>query len=101
MSVYFLRGDIPVQLRAITDVRFTLYGKPFPSDELMAYWSMVPDDITITVRWYFGLSMFQVCRVVPSNGDEGHNVIEKIFATDALKLDVWMDVIARLARVGL
>ena len=45
----------------------TLYGEPFPSEELQALWHMWPDRITI--HWVPGLSQFVVYNT--TYGTEG------------------------------
>lgn len=76
----------------------TLFGKPFPSEEIQAYWHMVPD--WYVVRWWAGLSIFTVYRMVDpySLREHGHTIERRVMATEASKLETWMRVITELHR---
>lgn len=77
-----------------------LMGEDFPSEEIRAYWSMVPDTIILTVQWRDPFGMFEIKRLYPPAPDDGDLpqpvVIEWVFLRDAWKLDVWMATFARL-----
>lgn len=98
MSVVFVNAA-SYELQTIDRLRkqetVTLFGKPFPPDDVKAYWSLVPE--TITVEWSAAFSMFFVKKLYVADRDPPeHMVRAQIMATDAHRLDVWMSVISRL-----
>lgn len=94
MSVRFVNSinyDIDPKLTTTT-----LFGKPFPPDDVKAYWSLVPEDIE--VEWAKGLGIFFVSKSwLPEDPFESQPAIRKqVMAGDACKLAVWMQVISEL-----
>jgi len=82
----------------------SLYGKPFPPDDVKAYWSMVPAEIH--VEWSAALGVFFVTRfgdyLIAAGrtleGDEPQPPRRwQIMARDADKLQIWMRVISEMA----
>lgn len=79
--------------------RATMYGEQFPSDDVKAYWSMVPDDVSITVEWSPAFGIFFVFHTPDvRNGFESDQPRPRmeIYACDAFKLSAWMAAIAEL-----
>jgi len=84
----------------------TLYGKPFPPDDIKAYWSMVPGDIVVTFS--AGCGIFTIrkllrCELFPADIEASeilHEVISRMYISDAFKLSAWMDVISRVVNSG-
>ena len=72
----------------------TLFGAPFPPDDVKAYWSLVPVDIY--VQWYPGIGLFCVTKYPLYDHEQNHAVAGRIHARDAHKLSVWMTVISEL-----
>lgn len=106
MSVRLIRSNISDYewIRpGVTATTITLFGKPFPPDDVKAYWGLVP--VEIAVVWSPALSMFFVTNVMDSvlqaarvlGGEEAQPIVRRqIMATDAHKLSVWMETIAAL-----
>lgn len=98
MSVVFINA-CSYELHTIDRLRkqetVTLLGKPFPPDDVKAYWSLVPE--TVTVEWSAAFSMFFVKKLYTADREPPeHQVRAQIMAIDAHKLDVWMSTISRL-----
>lgn len=69
------------------DTTPTLWGKPWPSDELKALFNMVPDKC-LTIDWVRGLGYFTVRR---SNAP---GYYETVLATDGFSYERWAQVLA-------
>lgn len=101
MSVRFVRGDgrygEPFASR-VPGAKDTLYGEPFPSEEVEAFWHMVPD--TVVVNWVTGLGLFVIELLIPDAitfaGDTQYYRRGQIKAEDANKLSVWMETLNKL-----
>lgn len=80
-----------------------LFGQPFPPDDVKAYWSMVPE--VISVEWSTALGVFFVTKTIDSVieagrrlGGEDPQPIKRlqVMAKDATQLSTWMRVISEL-----
>ena len=84
----------------------TLYGKPFPPDDIKAYWSMVPGDIV--VNFAAGCGIFTIRKLLRCElyhtgievSELSHEVVSRLYISDAFKLSAWMDVISRVVNSG-
>lgn len=78
---------------------FTLFGNPFPPDDVKAYWSLVPE--LIVAEWSIVFEVFFVRKltpVPPVHDDDDVQPVKRlqVFAQDAHKLEVWMKVCSEL-----
>jgi hypothetical protein len=95
MSVIFVQKTL-LETKQPPSV-YTLFGEPFPPEDVKAYWHMVPDDACIYVEWSTALSVFFVSRYdYGGDNDDPHVVRKQIMAREATKLSVWMRVISDL-----
>lgn len=94
MTVHFIRVYDQMAEALKVPTGDTLFGKPFPPDDVKAYWSLVPE--SIEVEWLTALGVFFVTRMRPVNEEYQPTVRQQIMASDAHKLAVWMKVISEL-----
>lgn len=67
----------------------TLYGKPFPPDDIQALWHMWPS--VLTLRWYRGLGWFELV-------DHEFGVRRNITPEQAMDYDCWVTNLNTLER---
>lgn len=94
MSVHFSRVSDRMAEALGVPSKDMLFGKPFPPDDVKAYWSLVPE--SIKVEWSPALGVFFVTRMRPVDEEYQPTVRQQIMASEAHKLAVWMKVISEL-----
>lgn len=82
---------ILVGMGGFSDNRATLWGEPFPPDDIQALWNMITDDII--VQWSQGTATFFLQRA-DAPRRFGRTALEPmIIVARALEYDAWLQAI--------